>query len=136
MLYPGEDFRLQPGDLISVRVFLQADYQATVRIGQDGTALLPFIGSVPLQGLTVGAAQQLVAERLRAGQFYRDPDVIIQVMDTVNGSILITGELHATVPVATQRSPKEVLLAAGGLPASSQSHCKNRAPRLEGPNRR
>jgi polysaccharide biosynthesis/export protein len=133
MLYPGEDFRLQPGDLISVRVFLQSDYQATVRIGADGTVQLPFIGSVPLQGLTVHAAQLLVADRLRDGQFYRDPDVIIQVQDTVNGSILITGELHATVPVATQRSLKEVLLAAGGLPATASHTVKIVRPGLKDP---
>lgn len=133
MLYPGEDFRLQPGDLISVRVFLQSDYQATTRIGQDGTAQLPFIGSVPLQGLTVHAAQTLIAERLRVGQFYRDPDVIIQVQDTVNGSVLITGEVHFTVPVATQRSLKEVLLAAGGLPATASHTVKIVRPGLKDP---
>jgi polysaccharide export outer membrane protein len=124
MLYPGEDFQLEPGDLISVRVFLQSDYQATVRIGQDGTALLPFIGSVPLQGLTVHAAQTLIAERLRTGEFYRNPDVIIQVLDTVNGSVLVTGEVHATIPVATERSLKDVLLAAGGLPPNASHTVK------------
>jgi polysaccharide biosynthesis/export protein len=133
MLYPGEDFSLQPGDLISVRVFLQGDYQATVRIGADGTAQLPFIGSVPLQGLTVRAAQSLIADRLRTGQFYRDPDVIIQVMDTVNGSVLITGELHATVPVATERSLKDVLLTAGGLPPSASHTVKIVRPGSKGP---
>lgn len=133
MLYPGEDFRLQPGDLILVRIFLQPDYQATVRLGVDGTAQLPFIGSVPLQGLTVRAAQLLIAERLRVGQFYRDPDVIIQVEDTVNGSVQITGELHATVPVATQRSLKEVLLTAGGLPATASHTVKIVRPGLKDP---
>ncbi len=73
MLYPGEDFQLQPGDLITVSVFLQPDYQATGRIGQDGTIQLPFIGSVSLQGLTVHAAQTLIAERLRTGRFLSQP---------------------------------------------------------------
>jgi polysaccharide export outer membrane protein len=124
MLYPGEDFQLQPGDLIIVSVFLQPDYQATGRIGQDGTIQLPFIGSVPLQGLTVHAAQTLIAERLRTEGFYRNPDVIIRVMDTVNGSVLITGEMHATVPVATERSLKDVLLTAGGLPPNASHTVK------------
>ena len=50
MLYPGEDFKLGPGDLISVRVFLEPDYQATVRVDADGNVLLPFIGSVNREG--------------------------------------------------------------------------------------
>lgn len=124
MLYPGEDFRLEPGDLISVQVFLQPDYQATVRISAEGAAILPFIGSVPVEGLTVKAAQALIADRLRAGQYYRDPEVIIRVIDTVNGSVIVTGEVHATIPVANERSLKEVLLTAGGLPANASHTVK------------
>lgn len=124
MLYPGEDFTLSPGDLIDVHVFLQPDYAATVRLGLDGTVELPFIGSVPLQGLTVRAAQALIADRLRTGQFYKDPEVTIQVLNTVNGSVTITGEVRAVVPVSTQRSLREVLLTAGGLPATASHTVK------------
>jgi len=124
MLYPGEDFLLGPGDLIAVRVFMQPDYQATVRIDLDGNVKLPFIGSVNLRGLTVRTAQTLIAERLRTGEFYKNPEVTIQVLDTVNGSVMITGEVKATVPVATQRSLKDVLLTAGGLPATASHTVK------------
>ena len=99
MLYPGEDFRLETGDLIAVRVFLQPDYQATIRVDADGNVLLPFIGSVNVRGLTVRAAQTLIADRLRTGQYYKDPEVTIQVLDTVNGSVIITGEVRGVVPV-------------------------------------
>jgi polysaccharide export outer membrane protein len=124
MLYPGEDFRLHPGDLISVSAFMQPDYQSTVRIAQNGTVQLPFIGSVPIEGLTVKSAQILIADRLRTGQFYRDPEIVIRVLDTVNGSIMVTGEMHATIPVSTERSLKDVLLTAGGLPANASHTVK------------
>jgi len=124
MLYPGEDFQLGPGDLITVSVFLQADYHATVRIGKDGSVQLPFIGSVHVQGLSVRAAQNLIADRLRMGEFYENPEVTIQVLDTVNSSVIVTGEVHATVPVSSQRSLREVLLVAGGLPATASHTVK------------
>jgi len=124
MLYPGENFKLSPGDLISVRVFQQPDYESTGRISAEGTAVLPYIGSVPLEGLTVREAQLLIADRLRTGQFYRDPEVIIQVLDTVNGSVIITGEMHNVVPVSSERSLREVLLTAGGLPANASHTIK------------
>ena len=124
VLYPAEDFRLGPGDLISVRLFLVTDYTATVRLDQNGDALLPLIGSVPLRGLSVREAQLLIAQRLREGQFYREPDVIIQVLQTVNGTARITGEMHAEVPVTVQRSLREVLLIAGGLPANASHTVK------------
>lgn len=124
MLYPGEDFKLGPGDLISVRVFLEPDYQVTARLDAEGNVLLPFIGSVNVKGLTVREAQFLIADRLRTGQFYRNPEVTIQVLDTVNGSVIITGEIHGIVPVATERSLREVLLLAGGLPATASHTIK------------
>ena len=132
MLYPGEDFHLDPGDLILVHVFMQ-EYSQTVRLGADGSVHLPFIGSVPLQGLTVRAAQALIADRLRAGGFYKDPEVTIQVLDTVNGSVLVTGEVHSIVPVSTERSLREVLLIAGGLPASASHTVKIVRPGMAEP---
>jgi polysaccharide biosynthesis/export protein len=118
MLYPGEDFRIGVGDLLSVSVYLAPDYVRTVRVGLDGTVQLPFIDSVRVQGLSVHEAQTTIAQRLRTAQIYVDPDVVIQVLDTVNSTVSITGELKATVPVATERSLRQVLLAAGGLPAN------------------
>ena len=133
MLYPGEDFRLGVGDLISVGVFLQVDYHATVRVGQDGSVELPYIGSVHVEGLSVRAAQNLIADRLRAGMFYVNPEVTIQVVDTINSTVIITGEVHASVPVSSARSLREVLLVAGGLPASASHTLKIVRPGLADP---
>jgi len=124
MLYPADDFRLGPGDLISVRIFLVSDYAATVRLNEEGSVVLPLIGSVSLRGLSVREAQTLIASRLREGQFYRRPEVIVQVMQTVNGTVLITGELRAEVPVMVQQSLRDVLLTAGGLPATASHTVK------------
>lgn len=133
MLYPGQDFKLGPGDLIAVHLFMQPDYQATVRIGLDGTVQLPFIGATQLKDLTVLEAQNLIADKLRAGLFYKDPEVTLQVLDTVNGSVIITGEVHAIVPVSTERSLREVLLTAGGLPATASHTIKIVRPGLADP---
>jgi polysaccharide export outer membrane protein len=133
MLYPGEDFRLGVGDLISVGVFLQSEYNATVRVGQDGSVQLPFIGSVHVEGLSVRAAQNLIADRLRAGLFYANPEVRIQVLDTVNSTVLVTGEVRATVPVSSPRSLREVLLVAGGLPANASHTLKIVRPGVADP---
>lgn len=124
ILYPGEDFRLGPGDLISVRLFLVENYSATVRLDEKGNAQLPLIGSVPVGGLSVREAQLLIADRLRQGGFYRQPEVLLQVLQTVNDTALITGEMHVQVPVTEQRNLREVLLSAGGLPANASHTIK------------
>jgi polysaccharide export outer membrane protein len=124
LLYPGEDFHIGVGDLLSVNVYLAPDYLRTVRVGLDGTVDLPYIGAIQVAGLSVHEAQTAIAQRLRGAGIYLNPDVVIQVLDTVNGTVAITGEMHATVPVTSQRSLRDVLLAAGGLPASASHTVK------------
>jgi len=55
------------------------------------------------------------------------------VMDTVNGTAIVTGEIHGVVPVATERSLREVLLIAGGLPATASHTIKIVRPGLADP---
>ena len=124
LLYPGDDFTLSNGDLINVIVFLQPEYDRTVRVSSEGTVQLPFIGSVFVRGLTVRQVQNLVADRLREGQFYREPEVTVRVLETVNGTVTITGEVRGQVPLTNQRSLREVLLMAGGLPANASHTIK------------
>jgi polysaccharide export outer membrane protein len=119
MLYPGDDFLLGPGDLVAVRVFLQPDYEATVRLSPEGIVQLPFIGNVTLKGITVREAQTLIAQRLRDGGFFRDPLVILQVLESINGSVIITGEVKYVVPVTGPRRLIDVISTAGGLPANA-----------------
>ncbi len=92
---------------------------------------LPFIGSVPLEGLSVHEAQDRIADRLRAGRHVlRAPEVILQVLDTVNGSVLITGEVRAVVPVSTERPPSDRRNRCSRRPAlQREPYGQDRAPR-------
>ena len=121
MLYPGDDFQLGPGDLVSIRVFGSTDYADTVRIDRNGNVELPYIGSVHLDKLNVHDAQLLIAERLRTGGFFINPEVILQVVESINSSVTVTGEIHQLVPVTGARPLINVLASAGGLP-SNASH--------------
>jgi polysaccharide biosynthesis/export protein len=124
MLYPGEDFLLQPGDLISIRLFGQADYAWTGRVALDGTVQLPYIGKTSLKGLTVRGAQDLIADKLRAGEFYQNPDISLQVLESLNGSVTIAGEIRAVVPITGARRLIDILSAAGGLPQNASHTLK------------
>jgi len=67
ILYPGErDIVLTIGDDISIRLFSDSKYTAEVRINNDGTVLLPLIGIVHLEGLSVTQAENLIAEKLES----------------------------------------------------------------------
>jgi len=122
LLYPGErDIVLTIGDNISIRLFSDPKFTPQVRINNDGTVLLPLIGVVHLEGLSVTQAENLIAEKLESAGMYRDPQVTLQITEGPNAVVTIIGEVHAVVPVVGTRHLLDVLSTAGGLP-SSASH--------------
>ncbi len=133
MLYPGEDFLLSPGDLLTVHVFGDQSYQPTVRVGLDGNVVLPYLGVLHLQGLTIREARQSITDGLRAGKYYRNPEISILVMESQNGSVTISGEVRATVPVTGQRRLLDVLSAAGGLPLNASHTVRITRPGMADP---
>jgi polysaccharide export outer membrane protein len=120
ILYPGErDVVLTIGDMITVRLFSDPEYLTSVRINNDGTVILPLIGIVHLEGLTVTQAEQLIAEKLVDNGMYRNPQVLLQITEGPNAVVTIVGETHAVVPVVGSRHLLDVLSSAGGLPPTA-----------------
>jgi polysaccharide biosynthesis/export protein len=123
ILFPAKrDVYLGDGDLITIHLFGNADYVPTARIGLDGLVELPLIGGVAVQGLTLNQAQDLIAEKLKSAEMFRDPQVSIQIVESPNQISTIIGELHGVVPILGERRLFDVLAAvgaAGGLPPTA-----------------
>jgi polysaccharide export outer membrane protein len=134
ILYPTEpDLVLAPGDLVTIRIFADTDYNPIARIAPDGTILLPLIGIVHLQGLSVTKAEQLIAEKLVADGMYRDPQVSLQITEGPNSVVTVAGEVHGVIPVVGSRRLLDVLTAAGGLPATASHIITINRPGLANP---
>lgn len=122
ILYPvHRDIVLGQGDLLSIHLYDSADYSPVVRISLDGTVQLPLIGSLHLAGLTMQQAESLIAQRLTSAGMYRNPQVNIQLTESPNQVVTLSGEMHGVIPVAGQKRLFDVLSAGGGLP-STASH--------------
>ena len=120
LLFPTTpDTVLSPGDQISIRVFEQAEYNLSVRLGIDGSALLPLIGMVDFRGLSVSDAEALVARKLQDAGMYRDPQVQITITEGPSSVITLAGEMHAVLPVVGARNLYTVLAQGGGLPSGA-----------------
>ena len=120
ILYPGErDVVLTIGDEISIHLFSDPKYIPQVRINNDGTVVLPLIGVVHLEGLSVTQAEQLIAEKLEDAGMYRNPQVTLQITEGPNAVVTVVGEVHAVVPVVGTRHLLDVLSTAGGLPPTA-----------------
>jgi polysaccharide biosynthesis/export protein len=120
ILYPGErDIVLTIGDNISIHLFSDPKYAPQVRINNDGTVLLPLIGIVHLEGLSVTQAENLIAEKLESYGMYRNPQVTLQISEGPNAVVTVIGEIHEVVPVVGTRHLLDVLSTAGGLPPTA-----------------
>lgn len=113
------DPQILPGDLMAVHIFGTTDFASPVRVSVDGTIQLPLIGAVQVAGLTVNRAETLIAERLVGAGMYINPQVTVQVSESVSRFATVSGELHAVVPLAGNRRLLDVLAAAGSLPPTA-----------------
>ena len=118
---PGETasstYRLQPYDLIDVDIYSEEDLHKPARLGADGTALLPLVGSVKLGGLTVTEATALITQKYAAG-FVKNPNVLITVLEYRRATFSILGQVvHPgtyEIPEGAHVTIIEAISEAGG----------------------
>ena len=115
----GLDPLIAPGDLVAVKVFGTSDFASAVRVSVDGNLQLPLIGLVQVAGLTLNRTEDLIAARLSAAGMYVNPQVTVQVIESVSQFATVAGELHAIVPITGSRRLLDVLAVAGSLPLSA-----------------
>ncbi|QMV19567.1 polysaccharide export protein [Granulicella sp. 5B5] len=116
---PTHDVLLTAGDMIGIHIFGQSDYSPSIRIGTDGNVVLPLIGEVHMEGLTITEAERLIAQKLVDAGIYRNPQVTLQITEGPNAVATVIGEAHGIVPIIGTRRLLDVLTSVGGLPPTA-----------------
>lgn len=80
-------------DELRVQVLGRADSAVQARILEDGTITVPLIGAVRAAGLTRGALADAIAARLKAGGFYVEPRVGIELLNVVANAVTVFGQV-------------------------------------------
>lgn len=119
LLAGARDLQINPGDQLSVKIFGTPDFASPVRVTIDGNIQLPFIGLVPVAGLTVNRAEDIISQRLANAGIYNNPQVTVTVTEAASQFVSVGGEMHAIVPVAGERRLLDVLAAAGNFPLTA-----------------
>jgi polysaccharide export outer membrane protein len=103
--------------LLDVKVFDVPELSQTVRVSDRGDAVLTFLGSIPIAGLTTAEAQTLVENRLRDGNFVRQPQVSIVIDEYGTQGVSVLGQVSkpGVYPVLGSRTLLDVISAAGGI---------------------
>ena len=112
------EYRLGPGDVVRITVYQSPDLSLETRIGEAGTISYPLLGSVRLGGLGVTQAERAIADGLRSGNFLKQPQVSLLVVQVRGSQVSVLGQVGrpGRYPVETADMRLSDLLAtAGGI---------------------
>lgn len=110
--------RLGPGDTIRITVFQNPDLATETRISERGTIVFPLIGEVDLGKQTPAQASTRIAEQLRQGNFLRNPQVNVTVVQVRSRQVSVLGHVLRPGRYAlddTSSKLTDILALAGGI---------------------
>jgi polysaccharide biosynthesis/export protein VpsN len=109
-----ESYRLNAGDEISVQVYGEAELSKQYAIGANGMISFPFLGEVPVAGMTSREIGVKLSDALR-GTYLIDPKVTVTVIRYLpiylNGQVKTPGAL----PYQPGLTVRKAISLAGGL---------------------
>jgi polysaccharide biosynthesis/export protein len=115
------EYRLGAGDVVRISVYQNPDLLLEARISEAGVISYPLLGSVRLGGLGVTQAEKAIADGLRNGNFVRQPQVSILVLQVRGHQASVLGQVNrpGRFPIETAGMKLTELLAqAGGVAGS------------------
>lgn len=115
---PAPDYTLAAGDVIKIAVFQNPDLTLETRVSESGAITYPLIGEVGLGGLSVAAAEKVIAKALGDGGFIRQPQVTITLQQIRGNQVSILGLVNrpGRYPLETANMRlTEALAVAGGV---------------------
>lgn len=110
---------LGPDDTIEVSVLGQPEFTTRGRIRADGTIVLPFVGSTTVSGDTSVSFAKRVAATLKAGGYYSNPIVSVEIAGFASRYVIVLGAVGqpGLQPVDRSYRVSEIIARAGGMRA-------------------
>jgi polysaccharide export outer membrane protein len=107
-------YLLGAGDTLRITVFGEADLSGTFKISDNGTLVMPLVGQVPAQGLSVPALQKRLVGLLNV-KAVKSPDVTIQVEEYRPFFILGEVKNPGSYPYVPDMTVLTAVAIAGGF---------------------
>jgi len=111
----ADEYRLAPGDMISVRVFNQESMSGRARIRPDGRVTIPFVNDIPAAGHTTQDLGRNIQDQLH--DFIKQPVVTVSLEEVGQAQLSVLGEVTrpGVYPLERSQGVLRALAAAGGL---------------------
>jgi len=112
------EYRLGTGDVVRITVFQNPELALETRLTDGGQITYPLLGTLRLGGLTVSEAERELAERLTRGNFLRNPQVTLVVLQVRGSQANVLGQVNrpGRYPLETTETRlSDVIALAGGI---------------------
>ena len=112
----AEDYLVGPGDILAITVYDNDDLATKVRVSTSGTIVIPLLGQVEVQGVTVNSITDKIT-RLLADGYLVNPQVNIFVEDYGSKKVVILGNIRSPglIRLSGPTNFLELVSQAGGL---------------------
>ena len=91
---PAPEYRLGAGDVVRITVFQNPELTLEARLTEGGQISFPLLGPVRLGGLSVPEAEKQLADGLARGNFLRNPQVTIIVLQVKGSQANVLGQVN------------------------------------------
>lgn len=113
----SQDYLLQAGDLVEIKVYKEDDMERTLRVSTNGSVTFPLIGNVKIAGLTVSQAESKMERALQA--YLKTPSVSFLIKEYANKTVYVLGQVKkpASIPIIPEKTMTllEAITSAGGF---------------------
>lgn len=117
------EYLIGPGDSLKINVFQNPDLSLEARVAENGTINYPLIGTVPLGGSSVTAAEKKIAQMLKDGGFVVAPQVTITLTQVRGNQVSVLGQVgkpgRYPLETADTKITDMIALAGGVLPTGA-----------------
>lgn len=112
------EYVLGAGDMLRITVVQNPDLTTEARVSEVGTLTFPYIGSVPVGGLSLSQGEKKIADMLRAANIVPSPQVNIQPVQLRSKQVAVLGQVTkpGRYPLETlNMRVSDMLAIAGGI---------------------
>lgn len=105
------------GDVFELRIVGEEKLPTTFTIARDGTADLPYVKRLKVEGLEPQEVAELVRAKLMEGQILTDPSVSVSIKEYNSKRVVVLGEVQkpGSLPIEPGMTLLRAISMAGGF---------------------
>lgn len=118
--FPHKEYRIEPGDTLSIKYTFHPEMNQEVTVLPDGKINAQMVGEIIVAGMTTTRLEKLCVER--TSDRLRNPEVVVSISKFVDKNVYIGGEVGkpGTLPYKKDLTPLQAIIASGGFLTSAQ----------------